>query len=274
MPETEIESRPATTSTPAPSSRENSSSTASRGRKVRCAIRPANTSPKSSKIGSAITNAIGAGFSAPSACARSSFSSTARRNARGCLRSLSPRIGRMSCASALSCSSRFATTISTLSLAAPNTRSLVSTTTMPSMSAACAARPSNSLIATTLADEIAFTTSARCAMLSSRVAVVPNSPTSRAPARRASPSRRWPSFSSDRRPSCSACRSSPRSSRTIVRPNEAANATVAVATTAMISRVLSEDRRGKISSPAPHHHSMTGTPPMLESTVCALAAFA
>ena len=38
------------------------------------------------------------------------------------------------------------------------------------MSAACAARPSSSLIATTLADEIAFTTSARCAMLSSRAA--------------------------------------------------------------------------------------------------------
>ena len=58
------------------------------------------------------------------------------------------------------------------------------------MSAACAARPSSSLIATTLADEIAFTTSARCAMLSSRAPMLANSASRRAPARRASPSSR------------------------------------------------------------------------------------
>jgi len=52
-----------------------------------------------------------------------------------------------------------------------------------------------------------------------------------------------------------------------------ANATVPVATTAMINRVLSEDRRSKTSSLGrPHHHSDDRNAAMLERTVCAFAA--
>ena len=77
------------TASPAPSRRENSSRIASRGRSERCATRAANTSPKSSKIGSATMNASGEARGAPSACAPCSSSTSARRRTRGRLRSLS-----------------------------------------------------------------------------------------------------------------------------------------------------------------------------------------
>ena len=139
---------------PAPSSRENSSSTASRGRSVRCATSAANTSPKSSKIGSADDEGQRRGRVRAERLRElvGRAPSVRRTHARAaCGRSRREWPG-LSCAQRGCPAARGSPrTMSTLSLAAPNTRSLVSTTRMPSMSAACAARPSSSLIATTLA---------------------------------------------------------------------------------------------------------------------------
>ena len=77
-------------------------------RSERCAIKAAKTSPKSSKIGSTTTNASGDFPLAASACDVASLSGMARRKTRGRLRSLSARMARMSLASGLSCSARFA----------------------------------------------------------------------------------------------------------------------------------------------------------------------
>ena len=59
----------------------------------------------------------------------------------------------------------------------------------------------------------------------------------------------------------------------MVRPKETANATVAVATTAMMSRVLSEERRSKASSSGVSlPYWATGTPPICIRTVRAFAS--
>ena len=59
----------------------------------------------------------------------------------------------------------------------------------------------------------------------------------------------------------------------MVSPNETANAIVAVATTAMISLLLSEERRSKALSPGvPYPYWATGTPPICISTVRAFAS--
>ena len=59
----------------------------------------------------------------------------------------------------------------------------------------------------------------------------------------------------------------------MVSPNETANAIVAVATTAMISLLLSEERRSKASSSGvPRPYWAIGTPPICIRTVRAFAA--